>query len=195
MREFSDLSTVFFASGASLMFRRSDIPQPFLDEYFLYHEDVYLSWLLRQRGFDVKMAQNSVVFHRGSASVRQQSSSLVTFFQERNRLLNCLLFYKGVTLLWLTPYLFADAVLKILLSILAARKSLKGILRSYFWFAVHAKWVARRRSEIQSSRKVPDREIMALMSSKVYDSDSTLAGAVNRASRWYAQLTGLAYHG
>jgi GT2 family glycosyltransferase len=42
MEVFDDLSLVFFAGGASVMFRRAEIPQPFPKEYFLYHEDVQL---------------------------------------------------------------------------------------------------------------------------------------------------------
>ena len=93
------------------------------------------------------------------------------------------------------PYFIADAILKTFLSVVVGRKSLVGILRSYCWFALHAKWVAMQRSDIQSSRKVSDRDIMVLMSSRILDSDSVLAGALNRASQWYAHLAGLAYHG
>ena len=112
MRVFNDLSLVFFAGGASLMFRRQIVGRPFLDEYFLYHEDVYLSWRMRLAGYKIRMAQGSSVFHLGSVTASRQASDFVTFYQERNRLLNGLLLYEFSTLVRLLPLFVADGVVK-----------------------------------------------------------------------------------
>lgn len=195
MRHFTDLAKVFFAGGASLVFRRREFDPPFLKEYFLYHEDVYLSWRARLRGLEVSMAQGSIVHHRGSAATKREPSALITFFQERNRLLNCLLFYEARTLVLLIPYFLADALAKASLSIVLGRKSLRGIFRSYWWLVSHAGWVFRKRAELQSSRTVPDSSIMGLMSDKVIAGDSVLTRFINLLSRRYAQVTGLLPHG
>lgn len=126
MRVFTDLSRIFFAGGASLMFRRSEIPQPFLPEYFLYHEDVFLSWRMRLRGRDVRMAQRSVVHHRGSATTRTQASSFVTFYQERNKLLNPLLLFSADTLIRLAPLMIAESMAKLLVGLLTGRNHPPG---------------------------------------------------------------------
>jgi len=194
MREFSDLSEVFFAGGASLMFRREDVGIPFLDEYFLYHEDVFLSWKLRLLGKKVAMAQESVVHHRGSVSTRRQPPRVVTFFQERNRLLNALLFYETRTLLLLLPYVLADGVAKVVLALVSGRKSLVGILRGYGWMLRHAGWIRHTRTALQNSRRVADHEVMKMMSCRVADSHSGPANALNRISRGYARIVGLAFH-
>jgi len=191
MRRFADLSRVFFAGGASLMFRRSEVGAPFPDEYFLYHEDVYLSWRLRLQGRDVRMAQDSVVLHRGSATTKRQPGPLVTFFQERNRLLNVLLLFELRTLVLLIPYLIADAAAKLTMSIARGRKSPAGIVRAYVWVATHTGWVCRRRSDIRALRTVGDHEILQLMSSRVIDADGGLARLVNGLSDMYARITGL----
>ena len=194
MREFADLSQVFFAGGASLMFRKEDAGPPFPDEYFLYHEDVYLSWRLRLMGKTVAMAQQSVVHHKGSAATRRQSTQLVTYYQERNRLLNALILYEGWTLVRLIPYFIADAVAKILLSLITGRKSAVGILQGYWWVLSHPGWIGRKRKELQRVRVVPDREVMKMMSSKIIDGESVPAKPVNGLSRFYAQVVGLAFH-
>ncbi len=191
MRVFSDLSTVFFAGGASLAFRRQEVAVPFLAEYFLYHEDVYLSWLMRMRGYSVRMAQESVVYHRGSGTTARQPAPLVTFYQERNRLLNCVLMYSGGTLLKLMPYFLADAAAKVLLAILRSGKSIGGILRSYWWVLVHAPRIVRLREEHQACRRIADAGVMEFMSCRVIDSDHVVARAVNACSRFYANLVGL----
>lgn len=195
MRHFPDLSTVFFAGGASLMFRKSEVLRPFPDEYFLYHEDVHLSLLMRLSGRKVKMAQSSVVMHRGSVSTKQQPSSFVTFYQERNRMLNILCFFQVRTLVLLVPYMLADIFVKLLLSLLIRRKSFVGILRAYWWIVMNVGWILRHRHEIQSERKVADRDILKYMSSRVLDSESPLARLINACSQIYARGVGLATHG
>jgi GT2 family glycosyltransferase len=194
MRVFEDLSRVFFAGGASLMFRREDARVPFPEEYFLYHEDVHLSWRMRLLGYDVRMAQGSVVHHRGSVTTRRQTSRLVTFYQERNRLLNALLFFEMKTLVLLIPFFLVDAAAKICLSLLAGRKSIAGILAGYWWCLMHAGWVAGARRPLQETRKVPDREIMRLMSADLAPGHGTLSMILNRCARAYAQFVGLSYH-
>jgi GT2 family glycosyltransferase len=194
MREFADLSQVFFAGGASLMFRREEQKQPFLDEYFLYHEDVFLSWKSRLLGKTVAMAQHSIVRHKGSATVRRQASDVVTFYQERNRLLNSLLFYSSRSLLLLLPYFVADAVAKLFLSLISRRKSLSGIIRAYLWVLIHSGWIVQERRKLQFQRKVSDREIMRMMSFKVVDGSTVSANLINGVSKLYARLVGLSYH-
>jgi GT2 family glycosyltransferase len=194
MNEFADLSQVFFAGGASLMFRRDEIGQPFLDEYFLYHEDVFLSWKLRLRGKSVAMAQQSIVHHKGSVTVRQQASGFVAFYQERNRLLNALLFFEARTLLLLIPYFITDGVAKLLLSVVSQRKSFVGIIRAYWWVLAHAGWIKRERVQLQSHRAASDREIMSVMSCKMIGGDSAPARLVNSISMLYARIVGLACH-
>ncbi len=195
MREFTDLSQVFFAGGASLMFRKSEVGLPFPDEYFLYHEDVFLSWRLRLLGRTVAMAQKSIVYHKGSATTRRQTSRLVTYYQERNRLLNGLLLYETRTLVRLVPYVLLDAVAKSLLSLTTGRKSFAGILEGYWWIVSHPGWIRQERKKVQDQRRVPDREVMRLMSSKVLDGESVPARILNGFSKAYARIVGLAFHG
>lgn len=192
MRHFTDTSKVFFGGGASLAFRKRDVDVPFPSEYFLYHEDVYLSWRMRLRGFQVRMAQDSIVDHRGSASTNRESAPLVTFYQERNRLLNSLLFYSSRTLFFLTPYLLLDAIAKLLLSIVGKRKSFAGIVRGYLWILTHRSWVTAMRRSIQQERVIQDADILLLMSSKVLEGDGFASRAANRLSHLYATVTGFA---
>jgi GT2 family glycosyltransferase len=194
MRAFADLSQVFFAGGASLVFRKDVVGMPFPGEYFLYQEDVYLSWKMRLLGYDVRMAQESIIHHRGSATTRREAQPLVTFYQERNRLLNCLLMYERKTLLLLLPYFVGDLLLKLMLSLLVGRKSFAGILRGYAWIIRNRPWVRGERRKVQSARKVPDREVMRLMSSRVFDADNLFARFCNALSMCYARLAGLSYY-
>lgn len=195
MRVFDDLSQVFFAGGASLMFRRQMVGKPFLDEYFLYQEDVYLSWRMRLAGYKIKMAQNSSVFHLGSVTASRQTSGFVTFYQERNRLLNCLLLYEISTLLRLFPLFVTDGVVKLILSVFAGRKSPAGIVRAYLWCLTHAGWILNQRRVHQAMRTVSDREILSWMSPRLLEHDGVPGSALNGLARLYARMMGLPFHG
>ncbi len=194
MRHFADTSRVFFGGGASLAFQKRVVGEPFPAEYFLYHEDVFLSWRMRLLGFDVRMAQDSIVHHVGSASTKRQPSALTSFYQERNRLLNMLLLFESRTLLVLLPYLLADAIAKTTVSILGAGKSFLGIVRAYGWVLFHPAWIVRRRKMLQSQRIVADSRILALMSPKVLAIGGQIGRWANQCSVWYAEATGLLKH-
>ncbi|MBW7888010.1 MAG: glycosyltransferase family 2 protein [Bacteroidetes bacterium] len=194
MRVFTDLSMIFFAGGASLIMKREENLRLFPDEYFLYHEDVYLSWKARLQGKNVVMAQNSLVYHKGSATTKRQTSAFSTFFQERNRLLNCLIFYEGKTLVKLLPYFFLDAFTKVILSVLSGRKSLFGIIRSYFWIFTHPRFIFTERNYIQSIRTVGDNELLKLMSCKIVDSSNRAAQVINLCSKIYSRIVALPHY-
>ena len=109
-------------------------------------------------------------------------------------MLNCLLLYEAGTLLRLVPYFAADLGAKVILGLVGRGKPLPGLLRAYWWILTHAGWVRRERRKMQATRHVPDREIMRLMSTKVVEGNSRLAGAANQLSALYADLVGLRHH-
>jgi hypothetical protein len=148
---------------------------------------------MRLRGFAVYMVPDSVVWHKGSETVKRQPGQLVTFYQERNRLLNCLLLYSVRTLVMLIPYFIADACAKIAMSVIAGRKSFVGILRSYWWVLVHWGWVVNKRKECQQERRIPDSEILGMMSTRIIDSESVPASILNNLSTVYARVAGLTH--
>lgn len=194
MRVFSDLSKIFFAGGASLILHNDRSGNIFPEEYFLYQEDVFLSWRMRLLGKKVMMSQGSIVNHKGSATTKKQLSLFSTFYQERNRLLNSLILFESTTLLKIIPFLVADLLVKTLLSIILRRKSFLGILKSYGWIVSNTGWVLRERKRIQTERKIDDSEILRLMSYKVIDSERFLARIFNRISKGYSSLVGLHFH-
>jgi GT2 family glycosyltransferase len=194
MRVYADLSRVFFAGGASVMFRKSVVGDPFPKEYFLYQEDLFLSWRLRLAGCDVRMAQDSLVHHRGSATTKKQPGRVVTFYQERNRLLNCLILYAPETLLRLIPLGLADACAKIVLSVVSGRKSLRGILEAYLWCVINPGWILTQRRHWQRTRLVPDRSILKWMSADIAQGSGWSSRLLNACARTYARVVGLPFY-
>ncbi len=77
---------VFFFCGAAVMLRKAALEKVgyFDERYFMYYEDLDLSWRLRVHGWTVVFAPGAVVQHEHAASSGEWSP-LFTYNVERNR--------------------------------------------------------------------------------------------------------------
>lgn len=155
------LTPMFYASGAAVLLRMSALEMIGLFEssYFMYHEDVDLSWKARLAGFDIAYVEDSVVFHH-----YEFSKSIKKFYwMERNRHLTNLTYYRVPTLLMIAPALFVMEIGTFLFSLKSGWAKEK--VRSWLHFFLPSTWVfiRRRRQEAEAFRKVSDREILSHM--------------------------------
>jgi GT2 family glycosyltransferase len=188
MRKFDRPENTFFAGGASLIFKRDILGFPFDDEYFLYLEDVYLSLRARFLGRSVIQTPASRVRHLGSDTTRKQQASLMTMYQERNRLLNMLLFFSAPTILKLVPLFAANLCAKLGASLLAGRYSFPGLLRAYLWLIVHPLTILRKRRLLRAEVRVPEGEVTTWMTSDLTNGESVPAKAINACAHLYFRL-------
>jgi len=79
---------VFAGCGAALLLRKAMLEDVgiFDDDFFMYYEDMDLSWRMRRRGWKVVYVPDAVVCHVHAAS-SVEWSPLFLFHVERNRLL------------------------------------------------------------------------------------------------------------
>jgi len=165
----------FYISGCSLAVRKRHVETLFDEDYFCYHEDVWLSWLLRLQGRRIKRVSASRVFHHGSQTVKSMNlHSAMRFYNERNRLLNILTFYSASTLLRFIPLLMVTMLANV-------------NLRSYWWLFRHVRTVLKKRRTIQRERRVNDDELTKFMSSKISNHNDLL----NKVSQSYLKLVGI----
>lgn len=100
--------------------------------YFLYSEDVELSFLLRRAGYRLRLAPRSVAYHKVNAATRHwRDSPLVAYLHNRNRLWfarrNLHGHLRALALAWLVPTRFARAAAELGRGrIEIARKILRG---------------------------------------------------------------------
>jgi len=174
------------ASGAAMLVRIDALSgEPFFDDtYFMYVEDVELCWRLRLRGWRILYQPAAVVHHRHDP--RKTAKHL--YYLERNRwrlILGC---YKWKTLAVLTPTL---AIVEcMVLAFALAHGELSAKLRSYG--GVFTRHVRDRRREVQATRKVSDRELLALhtlLIDRTAIRNNLLRGAVNTVLRLIWALT------
>jgi hypothetical protein len=177
----------FYAGGASLLFKPEIASPPFDPEYFMYSEDVYLSWLARLKGYKIELAEKSHVVHLSGGYDKELEDPKLIFHTEKNRIMNLLLFYNRTTLLKILPLLFSEIFLKNLIY----PKRTKSRILAYLWILKNRHKIADKRQSIQVQRKVPDKNILKLMSCKVMTESGAVSKIVNRLARFYCLLLGI----
>lgn len=189
---FTDPLATFGAAGCSLIFRPGLLGEPFDPDYWLFHEDVYLAWRAWLKGYRVLRVPGVVVEHVGGASVSALGETN-RFFLERNRLINFYVFFSGWTRLRIRPLLGLAQWLEFFADRRAGR-SREPIRRARRWIRGNWALIRTKRGRLQSERKVPDREIIRLMTCRITNGDG-LAGRVLNALAWgWCAAAGLGTH-
>ena len=164
-RNYSSLEPVFGACAAASLYRRRMIDEVgFLDEdFFLYDEDVDLSFRARLAGWTCMFVPQAVVYHKGNAtSVRL--SDLHVYYHTRN-----------LEFVWIKNMPAA------LMLRFAHHKLVQEIGAFSYLCLRHTKWIPflrakidavrmmrkmlKKRAEIQKGKKVSDHEIRELLTS------------------------------
>lgn len=147
---------VIVVSGACFLARREAFLAlgGFVEEFFLYYEDVNLSWRTRIAGMRVLYCPEAVVEHGYEFGGRP----LKWFLLERNRLFSVLSNYQAQTLLLLAPLLLLTEAG---LLVVSARGGWLGAkLRAYgSLLRLRARLAAQRRA-VRASRRCSDAELM-----------------------------------
>ncbi len=156
---------IAYASGAGMLVRASLVREiGFLDEeLFAYHEDLEYSWRARLAGRRVRLAPDSVVYHKYefSRSIKKY------YWMERNRLIVLARLYRWPTLLLIAP---AFLVMEIGLWLFAFKGGWwreKAKAYGYFFTSTHLAKLAAARKKAQAMRKVSDREATALFTGRI----------------------------
>ena len=154
-----------FAVGAGFtMYRKSVLDQPVFDpDYVTYGADILLCFKLAVKGCKALMV-DSIINHLGGGTFKKVKFFAV-FHSEKNRIMNVLVNYEGITLLKIFPLFVFSLVLHNLYSL----PRIWYNLRAYFWVVSNLGKVLKKRKEIQNSRKARDSEILAKLSCKLFD--------------------------
>jgi len=196
-------SATFYPSGGATILRRSSIEklnaEIFDPDYFLYYEDVALGWKIRIAGGNVIKVPQAKAHHKAQGTVSLLPSSIVRYFQLRNRLLTIFTYMEGVSLAKLMPFLILDFVywhLKALTSLSVLRAVLRTDLSIVFSVLKLLRKRAgvcdlRRRSPLRTSEnaQVNDREIFKWFSGRIFPNESL----INRLALSYLNLVHLPY--
>lgn len=157
----SELEDVAAASGAALAVRRETFERlgGFTDEFFMYHEDLELSWRAHLAGLRVVVDPEADVYHEYEFGRNVGKIELL----ERNRLIFVLTAFSPRLLLLLGPVLVAA---ELGLAVLAIKRGwFRGKLAGWWWCMAHASWLHHHRRETQALRRVNDGELASFLTS------------------------------
>lgn len=192
MEVFDRPEEIFYCGGTSLAFRKDLLGIPFDEDYFAYAEDVYLSMRARFMGYRIMQANASRVEHYGGGTSGEAPiKPIIWMLQERNRLLNMLLFFSGRTLLKLIPYFIANMIAKYLAGLTSPRFSLLGAIHAHWWLFRHASRIMEKRRVLHREFRVQERSVLSQMSARLVQGDSVPARFLNGISIFYCRLVGL----
>ncbi|MEO8512965.1 MAG: glycosyltransferase family 2 protein [Ignavibacteria bacterium] len=189
MNIFPKIEDEFYPNGCSVIFRKSEIIEPFDSDYFFYGEDVYLGLKARFMGMRVIFVKTSVVEHFGGGS--STGNEFKTICAERNRFLNLYSFFSLWFIIRLMPYIIFNQAAKLLISFLSKKYSTIGLLKAYIWFYFNIPLILKKRKELTKIKKVNQKEIIKYISSKILNDGTITAKILNNISYFYSRLTGI----
>jgi GT2 family glycosyltransferase len=172
-REYGNPRDVIVVSGACMLLRRSRFLEigGFIEDFFLYYEDVNLGWRMFLAGQRVVYCPGATVVHNYEFGGRPQK----WFWLERNRIFSVLENYELRTLCLLAPLLLA-AELGIL-AVAASSGWLPEKLRAYGSLASARKSLMSSRHAVQASRRRSDAEVLGYVDDHLDSALLPLAGA------------------
>lgn len=185
--QFTAVTDVPFASGSALLLRREMLEEVGLldEDFFMYQEDLDLSWRARMAGWRVVLAPLSHIYHSYSFSRNREKF----YYLERNRLLMSLKNYSGRSLALLAPAFLGGEAAMLAYSLTGGW--FKQKLRGYLYLLRNADLIAAKRRQVQQKRRVGDAEIVRFWTSRMDFEDlrdSPLTKAANPVSGLYWSL-------
>ncbi len=189
MNIFPNIEDEFYPNGCSLIFRKSEIGEPFDKDYFYYGEDVYLGLKARFMGMSIKFVNDSIVEHFGGGSL--SGNSFKTFCMERNRFLNLYSFFSIWFIIRLLPYITLNHTAKLIYSLFSKKYSTLGIIKAFLWFYINIPAILKKRKLISHIKRVDEKEIIKYISCKILNDGTMIASIINNISYIYSRLMGI----
>jgi len=180
----------FLVAGCSFIFDRQKIPVPFDDDYFIFYEDNYVSWLNKLKGYDTFITWDTLVLHYGSGATGKRSRFKV-FLGEKNRTMNLILFYSSSTLVKLLPLILLNMLVAPLRALLVYKGEtyVAEYFKGYLWVLRHFGRVMKKRWKIQAQRRVSDDYILKHFTYKI--SDGRYSKVLNAMAKLYCKMVGI----
>ncbi|MBV9466312.1 MAG: glycosyltransferase family 2 protein [Solirubrobacterales bacterium] len=172
-REDGEPRDVLVVSGACCLIRRSVFLElgGFVEEFFMYYDDVDLGWRANMAGYRVVYDPRAVVSHAYAFARRGKK----WLYLERNRLFTVIANYQPRTLLLLAPLLLASEAG--LLVVAALGGWLPQKLAAYAWLVRMRSRLREHRRDVARSRRRSDAELLSLFEPRLHSALLPAAGA------------------
>jgi GT2 family glycosyltransferase len=154
-----------FCGGAALL-RKAVFEKAggFDEKFFMYMEDVDLSWRFRLLGYGVKFAPRAKIAHFFSGSTGVKGVDAQKLFYCHRNLFRAILKNCGSSIWWaLRNYLLFSLLTVVGFSVLDEPKKAAAVAKALLWNLLNLRDTYSHRLAIQSTRKRSDAEILARM--------------------------------
>lgn len=187
------IKPIFVPDGCSIIFKKKYLTPPVFDsDYFMYNDEIYFGWRMRLRGYEVVYVPSSMLYHLGGGcgekaeneKIRKKIQKLKSYYNDRNRILNLLIFYESTTLLKLLPLLIPIFIFRVFSDPINKFKIILYLIRN-------VKTIIEKRRKIQNERRVPDREILKYMTCKLIEGDTLFVRIANKFNYLWCRLMGI----
>jgi len=166
-RRFDEKTDVFYACGACALIRKKTLETVgFFDErYFMYHEDVDLSWRLRTMGYKIIYVPEAIVFHMHMGSTLDSDKVRAKIYEwEKNRLTSFIKNYSLLTILILGPSLFMIIFAHLFYALIRGMPDeAESLISALVWNVKNLPGTLTKRRVVQKNRTVSDCYIMKTM--------------------------------
>jgi GT2 family glycosyltransferase len=176
---FPQLERVNAVSGAAFVIRRDVFRDlgGFDDDFFLYMEDIDLSWRARLSGFSCLYVPDSIVLHDYDLTFGPDKS----YYQERNRWLMLLKSLWWRTIALFMPALVLSEVITWSWIVLHDARNLDNKAKAYGWILRNWRALAQSRRNVQAQRRITDKELLSECSSTLPYEQLATGGIVRAA--------------
>lgn len=179
--QWTEERSVALASGAAVLVPAELLKKTggFEESYFMYHEDVELSYRARSMGYNITCTPKAQVWHKYEFS----RNSRKFFYAERNRLVFMFSSFNAKTLILTFPMFVATELMMLLFAALNGWFGAKAL--STVSALGRIPYILRRRREIATWRTLPDKTLYPFFTARL--SFSEVDGAAIRLFNVFSQ--------
>ena len=159
-----DFEPFSFCGGAALIKRDVFIKSKGFDsKFFMYFEDVDLSWRLRLLGYRITLAPDAKVSHYSSGSTQGRDIDAKRFYLCHRNFLRMILKNSGQSLKWaISNYIIYSVIASLGAGISEPMKAVV-VVKSIIWNLIHLKDTYSWRLRIQANRREDEIKILKKM--------------------------------
>lgn len=165
---------LFFVDGAGIFLRKDLFVGlgMFDDDYFIFNEDIDLSWRARLKDVPLVIVPKAIFYHFCGGYVvgslvreeKYTTSYMRRYLNEKNTITNLLKNYSLHNLLWIFPINLLLNIIEAFIFLIALKPKVSFCyVRAYWWNIANLDKTLKKRKNVQTTRIISDRVIMKNM--------------------------------
>lgn len=158
-KEYNKLEEISAVSGCSFIINKNVLKEiGGLDEnFFMYSEDVDISWRAQLAGYNIIFVPSSVVYHDYMFNLTPKKF----YYLERNRYILLIKNLHLKTIFFMIPSLILTEIMALGFAILKGWEYIKNKINSCYWIIKNLNFLLKKRQEVQNIRKINDKLIIS----------------------------------